>query len=152
MDLTPTSDSTFQVEGGPSVRFLRTEGGVSGVVVSAPAGDRTGRRLEAPAPDAAALAAFAGAYYSPELETVYRIDVADEQLVASHARHGEIPLAPVDEDAFGGRPWYFRKLVFTRNGEDVVDGFLLSGGRVRNLRFLRLAEGALPPLPPLPPR
>lgn len=148
VELAATSDSTFQLEGGPTLRFVRADGRVSGVVVSGPSGDWAGRRLEAPAPDPAALALLAGAYYSPELETVYHVAAEDDGLVATHARHGEIPLSPIDEDTFGGRPWYFRKLVFTRDAAGAVDGFLLSGGRVRDLRFLRLADGALPRLPP----
>ena len=40
-------------------------------------------------------------------------------------------------DTLSGRPFYFKKLVFERDGERVT-GFRLSGSRVHNLWFERL--------------
>jgi CubicO group peptidase (beta-lactamase class C family) len=97
-----------------------------------------------PSVDDAILASVAGSYYSPELETLYRIVVDDGRLVARHARHGEIRLEAVDRDTWSGSVWFFRRVAFTRGEDGSVDGFLLTGGRVRNLRFERLPDGALP--------
>ncbi len=38
------------------------------------------------------LASFAGTYYSPELDTIYRIVESDGALVARHQRHSDIKL------------------------------------------------------------
>jgi hypothetical protein len=88
------------------------------------------------------LAAFAGTYYSPELETVYRLSVVDDALVAHHQRHPDINLTYAGGDLFTGEMWFFQRLTFTRSG-GAVDGFRLTGGRVRNLRFVRLGDGVL---------
>jgi CubicO group peptidase (beta-lactamase class C family) len=90
------------------------------------------------------LAAYAGDYFSPELEAVYRLVVVGDSLVARHVRHGSIVLEPVEADVFTGGRWYFRRVAFSRDGENRVDGFRVTGGRVRDLRFVRLQEGALP--------
>lgn len=93
----------------------------------------------------AQLAAFAGSYYSPELDVLYHIAVDGDSLVVRHHRHGQIPLGPGDEaDEFSGDRWPVRRLVFTRGDAGAIEGFRLTGGRVRNLWFARLAEGALP--------
>lgn len=90
------------------------------------------------------LGPYAGVYYSPELETFYRIAVEEDGLVARHKRHGDLPLESAGPDAFTGPRWFFRKLEFSRDEVGEIEGFRLSGGRVRNLRFVRLPEGALP--------
>jgi CubicO group peptidase (beta-lactamase class C family) len=111
---------------------------------SAPARSASGERPAAPRLDAARLAGYAGDYFSPELEAVYRVTVVGDSLVARHIRHGDIRLEPAEADVFTGDRWFFRRVAFTRDGGDRVDGFRVSGGRVRDLRFVRLADGALP--------
>jgi CubicO group peptidase (beta-lactamase class C family) len=102
------------------------------------------QRPAAPRLDAAGLGAYAGDYFSPELEAVYRVVVVGESLVARHVRHGDIRLELGEEDVFSGDRWYFRRVAFSRDGQGRVDGFRVTGGRVRDLRFVRLADGALP--------
>ncbi|MGH7476975.1 MAG: serine hydrolase domain-containing protein [Longimicrobiales bacterium] len=118
----------------------------------APAEDEAERaseaQREAPVPrtvTTAELAAYAGTYYSPELDALYHIAGRDGRLVVRHQRLGDIALRPGDEeDEFAGERWPVRRLLFTRDAADQVDGFRLTGGRARNLRFLRLADGVLP--------
>jgi CubicO group peptidase (beta-lactamase class C family) len=93
---------------------------------------------------AAELPAYEGTYYSPELEAIYRIVATPDGLVARHVRHGDIPLRAAERDHFTGDRWYFRTIGFSRDAAGSIDGFRLSGGRVRDLRFVRLAPGALP--------
>jgi CubicO group peptidase (beta-lactamase class C family) len=88
----------------------------------------------------AQLAAFAGTYYSEELGTTYRLQVRGGRLVAEHRRHTETQLIPTLPDRFIGESWWFRRLVFTRDRTGAVDGFQLTGGRVRDLRFTRLGD------------
>jgi CubicO group peptidase (beta-lactamase class C family) len=80
---------------------------------------------------------YAGDYYSGELETTYQIVLQDEEILARHRRHGDIPLVRTKEDVFTGRRWFFHKVQFVRNEKNRIAGFLLTGGRVRNLRFER---------------
>lgn len=102
-------------------------------------------RQERPTPSPAELAAYAGTYYSPELDVLYHVELGDDGLEVRHQRLGTIPLRPGDEaDEFAGSRWPVRRLAFGRGDDGAVEGFRLTGGRVRNLRFVRLADGVLP--------
>jgi hypothetical protein len=89
-----------------------------------------------------ALGAFVGAYYSPELDTTYRIAVRDGTLVAEHSRHGTVLLSPLLEDEFEGSEWFVPSLAFDRDDGGAITGFRISQGRSRNLRFERLTDSA----------
>lgn len=89
-------------------------------------------------PDAAALAAYAGRYFSDELETQYTLVLVGGRLVARHRRHGDIPLTPAQPDVFTAGEWYFRRLRVERDAAQAVTGFRLTGSRVRNLLFRRV--------------
>lgn len=80
---------------------------------------------------------YIGDYYSEELGTTYKIILQENKLLARHRRHGEIPLIMSKRDIFTGRQWFFRKVQFIRNKNQNISGFLLTGGRVRNLRFVK---------------
>jgi CubicO group peptidase (beta-lactamase class C family) len=90
------------------------------------------------APSEAELAAYAGSYYSRELGTTYTLVLRDGQLFAEHRRHEDSRLTPTLRDRFAGENWWFRRVEFSRDEAGRVDGFLLTGGRVRNLRFDRV--------------
>jgi CubicO group peptidase (beta-lactamase class C family) len=94
-----------------------------------------GRRLKSKPLTKSQLQALEGEYYSPELETTYTIASQDGSLVAQHFRHGEIPLLWTENNTFTGRRWFFRKVEFQRDPKGRIFGFLLTGGRVWNLRF-----------------
>ena len=103
----------------------------------------SGTRADAFAPSQDELGELAGTYYSPEVEALYRLEVAGDELTARHVRHGVIALTPVVRDEFASDEWFLSTLRFERNAEANVVGFRASGGRVRNLRFVRLTT----PLP-----
>jgi CubicO group peptidase (beta-lactamase class C family) len=137
------SDTTFRVEGAV-IRFVRAGDRVDELVASGSEGILRGRRLSPAALTAAELAELTGDYYSPELETIYRIRVDDGVLAAHHVRHGRIVLRPVSGDRFTGNRWFFGRLQFERDSAGRIAGFRVSGGRVRDLWFLRLPDGVLP--------
>jgi hypothetical protein len=84
--------------------------------------------------DASVYDEYVGDYYCDELGTTYTISVQDNQLVAKHRRHDDIPLTR-SGDHFRGEKWFFSEIRFERDGNHRVVGFGLTGGRVRNLRF-----------------
>jgi CubicO group peptidase (beta-lactamase class C family) len=94
-------------------------------------------------PSAAQLRALTGDYYSPELGTVYTLEVRGDTLVATHHRLAEMRLVPAAEDAFRAGS---RLMRFERAADGAVTGFRLTGSRVRNVDFRRLVDGTLPPL------
>jgi CubicO group peptidase (beta-lactamase class C family) len=85
------------------------------------------------------LKAYAGVYYSPELETRYEVVLQNNGLIARHRRHGDIGLRPASADNFRAAPFYFSQIKFERDAQGMVTVMRVSdGGRVRNLRFERL--------------
>ena len=94
-------------------------------------------------PGPAALAEYAGTWYSPELDALYHLSVSEGRLVARHVRHGEIVLEYRAPDEFATDRWFFRGVRFERGGDGAVGDMRVGGGRVRNLRFVRLTT----PLP-----
>lgn len=97
-------------------------------------------------PDPAVLAGYAGSWYSPELDALYHLGVADGRLVAQHIRHGEIVLEYRAPDEFVTDRWWMREIRFERGPGGAVTDMRVGGGRVRNLLFVRLAA----PLPTVP--
>lgn len=94
-------------------------------------------------PGPAVLAQYAGTWYSPELDALYHLSVSEGRLVARHVRHGEIALEHRAPDEFATDRWWMREIRFERGGDGAVGDMRVGGGRVRNLRFVRLTT----PLP-----
>ncbi|HEY0304992.1 MAG TPA: serine hydrolase domain-containing protein [Longimicrobiales bacterium] len=89
-------------------------------------------------PTPAELQAYAGVYYSPELETRYEVVIQNNGLVARHRRHGDIAMRQVRADNFRAAPFYFSEIRFERDVQGKVTGMRVSAGRVRNLKFEKL--------------
>jgi CubicO group peptidase (beta-lactamase class C family) len=88
-------------------------------------------------PSAQRLAAYAGTYYSEELEVSFVFSVRDGRLVVKHRLASEATLAPTYADGFteGGTT-----IRFTRNRAGQIDGLSLTSGRVRHLHFVRKSK------------
>jgi CubicO group peptidase (beta-lactamase class C family) len=81
---------------------------------------------------------FAGEYLSNELKTIYLIVVEDGHLVISHRKTGAINLVHVWKDIFLGNAWYMKSVEFYRDDKGRICGFMVSGNRSRNQRFIKL--------------
>jgi len=88
--------------------------------------------------EAEQLDEFVGVYDSPELHTTYTLLLEDGQLIARHQRRPDIEFTFIGDDEFSGSEWFFGKVKFERQAEQVI-GFRVTGGRVRNLHFQRRA-------------
>ena len=55
-------------------------------------------------------------------------------------RHNDIQLTELDGDLCAGGMWFFQSVRFTRDGQKRIDGFRLTSGRVRNLRFEKMSK------------
>jgi CubicO group peptidase (beta-lactamase class C family) len=98
------------------------------------------------APSTAQLGEYAGIYSSPEIDPLYEIKVVDVHLPGTSTEHDQLrlvlrrpkydldPLEPVVRDFFTAG---VGKIRFTRDSKGVISGFLLSTGRVNDLRFER---------------
>jgi hypothetical protein len=103
-----------------------------------PAAPPPAARPSAWQPDEAQLAAYAGTYYSPELETQYTVLLKNGGLVARHRRNGDIDLRPASPDRFTASGGYFSEVTFEKGADGRVSGMRVSSGRVRRLHFQRL--------------
>lgn len=135
--LRPLAADTFQIEGNREIelRFVRPAGDgppelhvVSGVLPPV-----VYLAMPQAAPAAEELAAYAGRYRSDELDVVYTVAVEEGRLVIRRRKNEPTTLEPAHADAFNGAA----DVRFTRDAAGRVDGFLLTTGRVRNLRFAR---------------
>jgi len=84
-------------------------------------------------PSAAELGAFAGTYYSPELETTYTLRVENGKLLLVRRREAPVQLMPTSADSFRARGLQF---AFTRE-KGKPSAFTVDAGRTKNLRFDR---------------
>lgn len=87
--------------------------------------------------DASQFGQYTGNYYSPELETTYRVYIDKGKLMAHHMRLGDFALNPdvATADLFYGDAG---RMQFVKDGKGKMMGFKLSGGRIRNIRFDKL--------------
>lgn len=84
--------------------------------------------------DAAQLVAYAGAYFSPELNVTYNIVVEDGSLLVKRRNSADSRLVATGADTFRERGWRF---LFERGEQGNVTAFTVNAGRVTNIRFAR---------------
>lgn len=79
-----------------------------------------------------ALKEYVGVFYSPELDTKYIISLKDSSLQIDTPRNEEIKLSPLIKDILTSEYFLIR---LSRNKKNIINGFFLTTGRVRNLYF-----------------
>jgi CubicO group peptidase (beta-lactamase class C family) len=139
LPLQATSMTSFNVVGAPARITFNAEGeGVVEGLTFHQDGEHPGRRIadERPAVD---LAAFAGRYFSEEMETFYDLSVEDGQLVIRHRRFGPAPLTHTDGDTFSGS-LPVSQVIFHRDDQGNVTGFEAGNGRARGILFQRVSR------------
>ncbi len=139
LELVAESETAFRLKAVDAlVTFEKDKAGKVLRFVFSQAGETTSaERLAPPVLSDEALGRYAGTYSSPELATAYTLEVRDGTLVARHPRNEDAVLSPTEADGFSGDKWYFGKVRFTRDANGRLTGFLLTGSRVRNLRFVK---------------
>lgn len=86
------------------------------------------------------LKSISGRYLSPELDTYYTLSVqGDTTLVASHVRHGPIPVRIISKDQLeADHP--LRDIRLERDKKGRIRGMYVSNGRVRNLWLEKIKD------------
>jgi CubicO group peptidase (beta-lactamase class C family) len=135
----PRSESTFFARDfGGDVEFKKDETGrVTGLIAKSIDENTELARLDSTPLTNDQLREYVGDYYSDELGTVYTFVIKDGGLMAQHRRHDDIAITHLDGDSFSGSAWWFQTVKFSRDSSGKVNGFRLTGGRVRNVRFDR---------------
>ncbi len=138
LPLRPTSPTTFEVVGAPArITFnAAADGAVDGITFEQ-GGQHPGRRVAEKA--SVDLTAFAGRYFSEELETFYDLSVEDGKLVIRHRRFGPVALTHTSGDTFSAT-LPVSQLVFRRDAQGNVTGFEAGNGRARDIAFRKVAR------------
>jgi len=138
--LIPVAKNRFNMLGpvsGVFVTFEKKEG-VQALIFEQP-GSAVSRaqRISATTEPEPMLEDYVGSYRSFELETLYRVETKDNQLMAYHIRHGNIGLESIAVDKFRSTvsPIIFE---FERNKENKITGMYISSLRARNVSFQKI--------------
>jgi hypothetical protein len=139
----PISESQFRLgdEEHVDVDFLPVPGGAPKRFTLKQPDGKIDTYTEAPsfAPTPGQLAEYAGVYSSREIDPLYEVKVeagpdGKDRLVLHHLKSSPDTLHPVIRDFFTVDAG---KMRFTRDGKGAISGFLLTTGRVIDLRFER---------------
>ena len=136
--LTPIAENRFRIVGqpfelvfndGPERRFERRPLGGGPVLVF------EGRPAVTITPGA--FAAYAGQYYSDEVQSTYRVAAYDSLLTFRTGTSEPMDARPLFADTFVGGGYTIQ---FIRKGREIV-GFEVTNGRMRRVRFDRIKGG-----------
>ena len=81
------------------------------------------------------IAALAGRYYSPEVETAYILRQDEKGLIIDHPRHEARRIVPRERDHLQAGGWHIK---VHRDQQNKISGISMTNGRVRNLWFARV--------------
>jgi hypothetical protein len=126
------SDSVFWIDAyGASITFVKDSAGQVNLLRYR---SLQAKRIIPFSPNPSQFGQYAGSYYSEELETVYKVELAKGKLIIHHMRLGDVELTPdpSDEDQFTSKVGIIH---FTKDDHQKITGLTLSGGRVKNIRF-----------------
>lgn len=139
LPLVATGPASFAVTGYPVTVTFATSGKKSAHALEfvVHGEDVTPAKKYSPAtPGAAELQAYAGTFYSQELDVTWPVVVEEGRLVVRSEPRKFVPksepLEPAMADAFSGESGFVR---FTRNASGKVTGFDLSSSRMRGIHF-----------------
>ena len=135
--IVPVGKDEFQmaeVSDVVKVKFEKTDQGKSMIVTVGEGQPGTFIGFEPVEPTKEELESYAGDYYSPELETTYKICLKSDSLFYHHARHGDHQMNLLKKDVLSGE-WPLSIARYKRNEEGQITGILVSNGRVKNLWF-----------------
>jgi CubicO group peptidase (beta-lactamase class C family) len=149
LDLVPLGEGRFVFEEEPETRVEfhpASRNAPQRMMVIPLSGEYSYERVERVSPSADDLAAYAGRYYSPELDIVWTVAAEDDGLVARRRKYVDSQFSLLFRDAFSddwtplmGYPTTYLA-VFERDAQGGIAALRVSGTRVRNLRFDRQAR------------
>lgn len=135
--LTPSAGGVFSTApGGPQIRFEKIEAGspnlMREILPGATGEGQIYTRVPAANLSVDDLKQYEGVYRGDEIDIPYRLSVTDGKLTVRITKHKPFVLEPLIADVFGSDSGRVR---FTRDANGRVAGFMLTEGRVRDLKF-----------------
>ena len=87
------------------------------------------------APTPQELQEFTGSYFNAELDLRYAVELRGDMLIVNAPGQNEIRLAPDEKDRFTTSSRVFPMVVFLRDGQNRLAGFIIDSDPVRDLVF-----------------
>ncbi|MCF0065545.1 serine hydrolase [Dyadobacter chenwenxiniae] len=138
-EIFPSSDTTFFLKVvEASVIFHKSKEGQVKKITLRQNGEHPGNRVQPRQDSDIKKEDFTGQYYSPELETIYTINLKDNKLKLVHVHHGEVDLNVVNKDRLSAPWWFVQNIDIVRSTSDEITGLRMTNGRVVNLWFKKL--------------
>lgn len=137
IEMIPTSDSTFVIRQVNATITFHNEGPgqVKRITLNQNGVHAATRVLDAaPKLD---LSAFAGRYFSDEMEAYYVVAVEKDSLFMRNRRTGKIPLTHTRDETFTGT-YPIATIKFERDAAGNVTGFRAGSGRTRDVLFRKV--------------
>lgn len=138
--LIPVNASTFKNINQPNTlySFIKKEGKATLLTVTTNEKvTTTFQQYDNTPPNLSDLEAYAGRYYSDELETFYDIYLKSGELYSHHPRHGDFKIKWIKEDILKGEsPFSF--LVIERDSQHNIKGLKVTNGRVKHAWFKKI--------------
>ncbi len=148
-DLVPINKYRFIIEVEPDVIVEFTskpDGSQAQMKTITTSGEFMYEYVEGVSPANNELTSYEGRYYSPELDIYWKIEDMEDHLVAKRRKYADSKMVPVFIDAFSD-DWLpivdFQLnllVVFERDVQGNINGMSVSGMRVRNIKFIKVAK------------
>jgi len=137
--LTTVSETEFQLDAiGASLVFQRSkEGKVHQFIWKQGGQELVAPRVVMVKPTPKELEEYAGAYENEEIGLRYAVELRGEALVLTPAGRNPIRLAPDEKDRFVSNSRAVPTLLFRRDGQNRISGFIIDSDPVRDLVFKR---------------
>ena len=145
--LYPISTDEFFIRGGNNTYTFYTDdhGYCSHYSIKQDDRKYTFYRMEKEVTNIEGVIELLGEYYSDELNTSYLLSVNDKKLTVSHPVNEDVHLYKVgtDNDDYVGDQWWMNDVVFIRDEEKKVTGFIVqtTGGNLsKNIKFKKVVD------------
>ena len=135
--LTPVSESEFLFElGGARLAFAKgPDGKVSQMIWKQAGAEQSARRIVLARPTPEELKEYAGVYANDDVDLRLSIEIKGNALVLKAPGQGDLVLTPDEKDRFTSGWQTAPLIVFQRDGQKRVSGFLIDSDPLRDLIF-----------------
>jgi CubicO group peptidase (beta-lactamase class C family) len=111
------------------------EGKVQQFVWKQGGGEQTAPKIVLVKPTPQELEEFAGSYFNAELDLRYAVELHSDMLIINAPGQNDVRLAPDEKDHFTTSSRVFPMVIFQRDGQNRVTGFIIDSDPVRDLVF-----------------
>jgi len=111
------------------------QGNVNQFVWKQGGAEQTAPKIVLVKPTPQELQEYAGSYFNAELDLRYAVELRGDALIVTAPGQNDIRLAPDEKDRFTSSSRVFPMVIFQRDGQNRVTGFIIDHDPVRDLVF-----------------